>query len=138
MDAEDICEAGAAVGTVGAENEVFAFLVEDEDAGDHLGRYGEEWIERWEREWKEVYGRERTIRLPVAAVIELESECLCLCDLELARRWVYGVHRGGDVRCTWSGSELHEYGGAWETCKATCKLSIEVARFRVFTNLLLT
>ncbi len=36
LDAEDVCEAGAAVVAKGAEDEVFALLVEDEDAGEHL------------------------------------------------------------------------------------------------------
>lgn len=35
LDAEDVGESGAAVVAEGAENEVFAFLVEDEDAGEH-------------------------------------------------------------------------------------------------------
>lgn len=40
LDAEDIGEAGAAVVAKGAEDEVLALLVEDEDAGEHGGRRG--------------------------------------------------------------------------------------------------
>lgn len=35
LDAEDVCEARAAVVAECAEDEVFTFLVEYEDAGDH-------------------------------------------------------------------------------------------------------
>jgi hypothetical protein len=35
LDTEDVGEAGAAVGSEGAKDEVFAFLVEDQDAGYH-------------------------------------------------------------------------------------------------------
>ena len=35
LDAEDVGEPGPAVVAEGAEDEVFAFLVEDKDAGDH-------------------------------------------------------------------------------------------------------
>lgn len=38
LDAKDIREAWATVVAEGAEDEVFAFLVEDEDAGEHLGQ----------------------------------------------------------------------------------------------------
>ena len=39
LDAEDVGEAGAAVLAVGAEDEVLAFLVEDQEAGEHyVGR----------------------------------------------------------------------------------------------------
>ena len=37
LDAEDVGEAGPAVRAEGAEDEIFSFLVEDEDAGDHSG-----------------------------------------------------------------------------------------------------
>jgi hypothetical protein len=35
LDAEDICKTGAAVGSKGSEDEILAFLVEDENAGYH-------------------------------------------------------------------------------------------------------
>ena len=35
LDAEYVCEAGAAVGTERAEDEVFALLVEDQNPGNH-------------------------------------------------------------------------------------------------------
>ena len=35
LDAEDVGEAGPTVLPEGAEDKVFAFLVEDEDSGDH-------------------------------------------------------------------------------------------------------
>lgn len=35
LDAEDVCEPGPAVVAKRTENEVFAFLVEDENAGEH-------------------------------------------------------------------------------------------------------
>lgn len=35
LDAEDVGEAGPAVVAKGAEDEILAFLVEDEDAGEH-------------------------------------------------------------------------------------------------------
>ena len=44
LDAEDVGEAGPAVVAEGAEDEIFALLVEDEDAGEHFG--GEGWRQR--------------------------------------------------------------------------------------------
>ena len=35
LDAEDVCEPGPAVVTKRTENEVFAFLIEDENTGQH-------------------------------------------------------------------------------------------------------
>lgn len=37
LDAEDVGQAGAAFGAKGAEDEVFAFLVEEKNAGEHFG-----------------------------------------------------------------------------------------------------
>ena len=37
LDAKYVCEAGTTIASEGAENEVFTFLVEDEDAGEHFG-----------------------------------------------------------------------------------------------------
>ena len=45
LDAEDVGEAGAAVLAVGAEDQVLALLIEDQDAGDH-GELEEEGVPR--------------------------------------------------------------------------------------------
>lgn len=36
LDAEDVCEAWTAVISKGAEDEILAFLIENEDSGEHL------------------------------------------------------------------------------------------------------
>lgn len=37
LDAKDVGQTGAALSAEGAEDEVFAFLVEEENAGEHVG-----------------------------------------------------------------------------------------------------
>jgi hypothetical protein len=38
LDAEDVSEAGATVGSKGSEDEILAFLIEDQNAGYHYYR----------------------------------------------------------------------------------------------------
>ena len=49
LDAEDVGEAGTAVLAVGTEDEVLAFLVEDEEAGEHCAGRGQGVDERGEK-----------------------------------------------------------------------------------------
>ena len=89
MDAEDICEPRPAVVAEGAENEVFAFLVEEEDAGEHCAREEPEEAILWVGVWE---GGERKIKVGDLGMLRssrqveaLEMRGLVLCGRDGAR-----------------------------------------------------